>query len=582
MACRIRGSMARKRKKLGEILLDWGKIDPGALETALKYATENSKRIGQALIDLELVTEEDVAQALADQAGLEYVDPQHTVEIGTSMSLIPDEIIRKHLVLPLGKHNGRLRVVIHDPLDLDTQDMLRFRLATEIECALAAKSKIKAYIDDYVNKSDNSLDQTVDELRKEGETIDQDAISTAGLGAGEDASAPIVRLINLLISAAVRGRASDIHIEPFTDHVRVRYRIDGVCVERDSIPKSMQGAVISRLKIMSRMDIAQKRVPLDGRIKMTIDNQQVDFRVSSIPAYHGESIVMRILRPDSVNIGIQAMGFEEDDYQTFQRIIQRPNGIFLVTGPTGSGKTTTLYGALQELNTSDRKIITAEDPVEYNFAGINQCQVSDAIGLTFEKILRSMLRQAPNIILVCEIRDLTVANVAIQAALTGHLVFSTLHTNDAPSAITRLIDMGVKPFLVASSIQAVMGQRLIRTICKDCKVVDEKPDTYLLRLLGFDPAKMADQIIYKGAGCKACHGTGYRGRRGIFEMMEINSQIRDLAFARAPANKIRQAAKASGMRGLLEDGKLKILKGITTPEEVARIAQTEGLTLEDN
>jgi type IV pilus assembly protein PilB len=325
------------------------------------------------------------------------------------------------------------------------------------------------------------------------------------------------------------------------------------------------------------MDIAQKREPLDGRIKMTIDNQQVDFRVSSIPAYHGESIVMRILRPDSVKIGIQSMGFEEDDYQRFQRIIQKPNGIFLVTGPTGSGKTTTLYGALQELNTSDKKIITAEDPVEYNFAGMNQCQVNDTIGLTFSMILRAMLRQAPNIILVGEIRDMEVAEVAIQAALTGHLVFSTLHTNDAPSAITRLIDMGVKPFLVASSIQAIMGQRLIRTICKECKDVDPNPDKNMMKLVGLDPDKLGDKKIYKGKGCKACNGTGYRGRRGIFELMEMNGQIRDLAFAQAPVNKIRQAAKANGMRNLLEDGKLKILKGITTPEEVGRIAQSEGI-----
>jgi type IV pilus assembly protein PilB len=569
--------MARKRKKLGEILLEWGKIDPGALETALKYATEHNWRIGHALMELELVTEEDIAKALAEQAGLEYIDPEHTPEIASAMPLIPDEIIRKNLVLPLGKKDGRLRVIIHDPLDLDTQDMLRFRLATEIDCVLAAKSKIKAYIDNYVNKTDNSVDQTIDELKKEGDSVDQDGISVAGMSGEEDENAPIVRLINLLISEAVRSRASDIHIEPFADRVRVRYRIDGVCVERDSIPKSMQGAVISRLKIMSRMDIAQKRVPLDGRIKMTIDNQQIDFRVSSIPAYHGESIVMRILRPDSVKIGIQSMGFEEDDYQRFQRIIQKPNGIFLVTGPTGSGKTTTLYGALQELNTPDKKIITAEDPVEYNFAGMNQCQVNETIGLSFAMILRAMLRQAPNIILVGEIRDLEVAEVAIQAALTGHLVFSTLHTNDAPSAITRLIDMGVKPFLVASSIQAIMGQRLIRTICKECKEVDPNPDKFLMKVVGLDPDKLGDKKIYKGKGCKACHGTGYRGRRGIFELMEMNSQIRDLAFAQAPVNKIRQAAKANGMRSLLEDGKLKILNGITTPEEVARIAQSEGI-----
>jgi type IV pilus assembly protein PilB len=286
---------------------------------------------------------------------------------------------------------------------------------------------------------------------------------------------------------------------------------------------------------------------------------------------------MRILRPDSVKIGIQSMGFEDEDYQRFQRIIQKPNGIFLVTGPTGSGKTTTLYGALQALNTADRKIITAEDPVEYNFAGMNQCQVNESIGLSFSMILRAMLRQAPNIILVGEIRDMEVAEVAIQAALTGHLVFSTLHTNDAPSAITRLIDMGVKPFLVASSIQAIMAQRLIRTICSECREVDPSPDRYLLKLVGLDPDNLGDHKIYKGRGCKACHNTGYRGRKGIFELMELNGQVRELAFNRAPTNKLRQAAKASGMKGLLEDGKVKILKGITTPEEIGRIAQSEGI-----
>lgn len=462
--------------------------------------------------------------------------------------------------------------------------MLRFRLASDIECVLASKSKIKAWIDTLLaGKSGESIDKTVDELSKSMDLSVDSSIDIDGLKVeGEDASAPIVRLLNLIITEAVRSRASDIHIEPFVEKVRVRYRIDGMCVERDSIPKSMQAAIISRLKIMSRpMDIAQKRLPQDGRIKMTIDDQQIDFRVSCIPAYHGESIVMRILRPDSVKIGIQSMGFEEDDYRRFQKIIRRPNGIFLVTGPTGSGKTTTLYGALQELNKSDKKIITAEDPVEYNFAGINQCQVNEAIDLTFSKILRAMLRQAPNIILVGEIRDMEVAEVAIQAALTGHLVFSTLHTNDAPSAITRLIDMGVKPFLVASSIQAIMAQRLIRTICKECREIDPNPDRFLLRLVGFDPDKMEDVKIYKGRGCKACHNTGYRGRLAIFEMLEMNNEIRELAFTRAPTNKLRQAAKASGMKPLVADGRIKILRGVTTPEEISRITQMEGIVMEE-
>ena len=321
------------------------------------------------------------------------------------------------------------------------------------------------------------------------------------------------------------------------------------------------------------MDIAEKRLPQDGRIKREIAGTDIDFRVSSLPGYHGPSIVLRILRPDAVNIGIKSLGFEEDDYDRFQKIIKRPNGIFLVTGPTGSGKTTSLYAALQELNRPDKKIITAEDPVEYNFAGMNQCQIRDEIGLTFDKILRAMLRQAPNIILVGEIRDGIVADIAIQAALTGHLVFSTLHTNDAISAITRLIDMGVKPFLVASSIQAIMAQRLIRVICTSCKEIDKHPDPHCLRLLDIKPEDIKKHPIYKGAGCSKCQGTGYKGRLGIFEMVELNNEIRELAFSRAPITELRKASVASGMRTLMLDGKIKIFNGITTAEEIAKIAQ---------
>jgi type IV pilus assembly protein PilB len=364
------------------------------------------------------------------------------------------------------------------------------------------------------------------------------------------------------------------------DRVRVRYRVDGVCQTRDNVPLNIRNPVTTRLKIMAGMDVAEKRVPQDGRIKMKIGGQHIDFRVSALPAYHGESVVLRILRPDSVRVGISALGFEADNYEKFQKIIRRPNGIFLVTGPTGSGKTTTLYAALQELNRPDRKIITAEDPVEYNFTGMNQVQVHEAIGLSFARILRAMLRQAPNIILVGEIRDKEVGDVAIQAALTGHLVFSTLHTNDAPSAITRLIDMGVKPFLVASAIQAIMAQRLIRVICKDCRTEDKEPPRRTLRLLGFKDEEISGLKFYKGAGCKRCHETGYRGRLGIFEMFEMNAEIRDLAFNRSTTTKLRVAAKASGMRSLLEDGKLKILGGVTTPEELLRITQAEGLVLD--
>jgi type IV pilus assembly protein PilB len=338
--------------------------------------------------------------------------------------------------------------------------------------------------------------------------------------------------------------------------------------------------VVNRLKIMAGMDLAEKRLPLDGRIKMPIGGSQIDFRVSSVPAYHGESVVLRILRPESVRLGIPALGFEQDDHERFMRIIRRPNGMFLVTGPTGSGKTTTLYAAINELNRPDRKIITAEDPVEYNFNGVNQVQVNETINLTFSRILRAMLRQAPNIILVGEIRDLEVAEVAIQAALTGHLVFSTLHTNDAPSAITRLIDMGVKPFLVASSIQAIMAQRLIRVICPRCKQVDKEVEPRVVRMLGFTKDEAERVSFYKGRGCDHCHGTGYRGRQGIFEMMVMNNEIRELAFRQATLSELRQAAIAGGMRNLLADARLKIVRGVTTPDEVLKTAQTAELVLE--
>jgi type IV pilus assembly protein PilB len=331
---------------------------------------------------------------------------------------------------------------------------------------------------------------------------------------------------------------------------------------------------------MAGMDLAEKRIPQDGRIKLMAGGQQIDFRVSSVPGYHGECMVLRILRPDVAKLGIPTLGLEPDDYERFSKIIKRPNGIFLVTGPTGSGKTTTLYAALNELNRPDRKIITAEDPIEYNFPGINQCQVREEIGLSFSKILRSMLRQAPNIILVGEIRDLDVAEVAIQAALTGHLVFSTLHTNDAPSAITRLIDMGVKPFLVASSIQAILAQRLIRVICQDCKEPYTDADPKILRLLGFRDDELRGRTLYRGKGCANCNGSGYRGRQGIFEMMAMNGAMVDLAYKRAPLNELRRAARAAGMRPLVEDARLKILNGVTTPDEVIRITQSAELTMD--
>lgn len=577
--------MTKKRMHLGEILFKAGLVKKQDLISAIKTAKTSNKRLGQVLLDLGLIDEDTLAKAIAKQFGLKYVNVEQVPIPPNATKIIPEDLIKRHNILPLSESNGRLKLIISDPMDLDMMDSVRLRLSKELECYVASPKKIRTYIEESLVDRDavapeddrlkHSIDATAAELAEAGHELQAEAMRIQAADGNDEG--PIIRLVNLIIDTAYHMRASDIHIEPMADRVRIRYRVDGVCLEKDCIPKNMQNPLVARFKILSGMDIAEKRLPQDGRIKRNIAGTDIDFRVSSLPGVHGPSVVLRILRPDAVNIGIESLGFEPDNYQTFQGIIKRPNGIFLVTGPTGSGKTTTLYAALQELNKPDTKIITAEDPVEYNFAGMNQCQIREEIGLTFDKILRSMLRQAPNIILVGEIRDSEVADIAIQAALTGHLVFSTLHTNDACGAITRLIDMGVKPFLVASSIQAIMAQRLVRVICKKCKVVDENPNPKHLRLLGIDPSEIKKRPVYKGAGCSACHNTGYKGRLGIFEMIEMNAELRELAYKRATTSELRVAAKASGMRTLAEDGVLKVWKGISTPEEISRNAQVEGV-----
>ncbi|MCU0916403.1 MAG: Flp pilus assembly complex ATPase component TadA [Planctomycetes bacterium] len=576
--------MTKQRMHLGEILFKAGLVEKQALINAIKTAKSSNKRLGQVLLELGLINEETLAKAIAKQFGLKYVDLEEVTIPPDAVKIIPEDLIKRHNILPLSVNNGRLRLIISDPMDLDMMDSVRLRLNKELECHIASPKKIREYIENSLedktvapedDRLKHSIDATAAELAQAGHELQAEAMRIQAAGAGDEG--PIIRLVNLIIDTAYHMRASDIHIEPMADRVRIRYRVDGVCLEKDNIPKNMQAPLVTRFKILSGMDIAEKRLPQDGRIKRNIAGSDIDFRVSSLPGVHGPSVVLRILRPDAVNIGIESLGFEQDNYEQFQGIIKRPNGIFLVTGPTGSGKTTTLYAALQELNKPDKKIITAEDPVEYMFTGMNQCQVKEEIGLTFDIILRSMLRQAPNIILVGEIRDHEVADIAIQAALTGHLVFSTLHTNDACSAITRLIDMGVKPFLVASSIQAIMAQRLIRVICKKCKVVDENPNPQHLRLLGIDPAEIKKRPVYKGAGCPACHNTGYKGRLGIFEMVEMTPELRELAYKRSPTSELRAAAQAAGMRTLAADGVLKVFKGVSTAEEISRNAQVEGI-----
>ncbi|MFZ9914671.1 MAG: GspE/PulE family protein [Phycisphaerales bacterium] len=576
--------MARKtRKKIGEILIEMGVVGTDQVLAAVEEAKSTGKRTGEVLVEQGACKDTDVAKALASQYGAEFLNferPETLTKV--NRGLLKEDMQKKYSVVPMRKEAGRLVICVHDPLEIESFDLIGMMVNARVEIGgVAPRGQIMDFLSGETSGPQfkkqlltDSLDKTVDRStdrsadRSTDRSVDRDAVQEAGT----------VKLIDRMIVEAVTGRASDIHIEPRKDKVIVRFRIDGVCIVRDELPKSMQNQLLARVKLMAGVNIAERRIPQDGRIKMTIEDKTVDFRVSACPAVHGESVVLRILRPDSARIGLEGLGFEADNLANFNRIIRRPNGIFLVTGPTGSGKTTTLYSALNDLNTPDRKIITAEDPVEYAFKGINQVQVREHIGLTFSAILKSMLRQAPNIILVGEIRDREVADIAIQAALTGHMVFSTLHTNDAPSAITRLIDMGVKPFLVASSIQAVMGQRLVRILCEKCKAPDNDPDRKVLRLVNISDEELSRGNLMKPVGCAACNGTGYRGRRAIFELMTMNSEIRDLAFNRATVSKLRSAAIRGGMRSLLGDGKIKILRGMTTPAEIANFAQIEGFS----
>jgi len=558
--------MAQRRKLLGRILADMGAISEAHLEEALESQKSTGVRTGDALLSKGHCKPLDIAKALAVQFGRKVVDPRQIEIPQEALAAVPKAMAREHHLIPIARDNGRLTVAVADPLDLYALDHLRFATNCEIDFVIAAADAI----DDAIQQKYEVGDETVDNMLQEFTESDiafDDANAVADQLAESPDDAPVIRLVTLIITEAVRSRASDIHIEPLMNRLRIRYRVDGVCFEVENPPKSLQGAIISRVKIMADMDVAEKRRPQDGRIRLKLLGRDLDLRVSSLPASHGPSLVMRILDKESVLLGVQDLGFGDDDYRHFKTIIKRPNGIFLVTGPTGSGKTTTLYAALNELNTPDRKIITAEDPVEYSLTGINQAEVKEHIGMTFARILRSMLRQAPNVILIGEIRDKETAEIAVQAALTGHLVFSTLHTNDAPSAITRLIDIGVAPFLVSSSIQAIMAQRLIRTICKNCKE-PYVPKPHELKSVGLTKEDVANVTLYHGAGCPECSNTGYRGRIGVFELMEMDGTLRELAFHRAPTHKLRDQAMASGMRNLLHDGVRKVIQGISTIEEV--------------
>jgi type IV pilus assembly protein PilB len=566
--------MAKQTKDWTDILVKRGIVGADQIVEARGMSgslEESLARLGYAEI-------EDITKAKAEQNGLDYIDLREIEIPPQVVELVPESLARENVVMPLAQEGGAIKVIMHDPMDFETLDKLRFVLNREISIALAPRDAIVEAINRYYGSAtteSESVDSMLQEFTDTAIDYADDVMSGKGVGGSEeDDSAPVIRLVNLLLEKAVQMRASDIHIEPFADRIRIRYRIDGVCQEIENPPRRLLGPIISRLKIMGSIDIAEKRRPQDGRIKVHVAGKDIDLRVSVLPTNHGQSIVMRILDRDNIKVSLRDLGFGEEDFKRYQNLIKRPNGILLVTGPTGSGKTTTLYASLNELNRPDVKIITAEDPVEYYLPGINQCEVKARIGMTFARIIRAMLRQNPNILLVGEIRDEETANTAIQASLTGHLVFSTLHTNDAPSALTRLVDIGVQPFLVASSIIGIMGQRLVRKVCPKCKAKYEPP-AHLLQSLGIRPEIAAKANFQRGKGCSNCNKTGYRGRLAIYELMMMSGQIREMTFKGESTQAVRKVARKQGMRTLFEDGMIKALKGITTIDEVLRITHHE-------
>lgn len=560
---------AGKRARLGEILLARGAITEDQLEAALDEQRQSGELIGQILIRLGHASEGQILSALGEQLGLPVVALSDRTVDPAALTKVPSEFALRHELIPLQSDDHTLTVAMANPLDVHPLDDLRLVTGMEILPAIASPGEIKRAIEQfYMEKMIQDMAvQDVDSNGDEGPDIaDLQKMAT---------EAVVIRLVNLIFNQAVQERASDIHIEPFEREVKVRYRIDGVLREAPSPPKQLHPAIVSRVKILADMNIAERRLPQDGRIRLRVSGRQIDVRVSTVPTLYGESLVMRILDKGTALLGLQQLGMSGEDLEKFRRLILRPNGIILVTGPTGSGKSTSLYAALQEIYSNEKKIITVEDPVEYQLAGVNQIQVRPNIGLTFAAGLRHIVRQDPDIIMVGEIRDMETVEIAIHAALTGHLVFSTLHTNDSAGAVSRLLDMGAEPFLVASSLIGVVAQRLVRRICDKCRTpATVKPE--LMREVGL-PEELADGGVFRGAGCDECGRTGYRYRIGIFELLLVDDEVRRLIIERVSATEIKRYAMSKGMRTLLGDGKQKILDGITTVEEVLRVAQRDDL-----
>ncbi|MDQ2824892.1 MAG: Flp pilus assembly complex ATPase component TadA [Verrucomicrobiota bacterium] len=552
-----------------KVLQDVGLVTRKQIEGA-RSRLNGENNIVDLLIKDGLVSETDVSRTLAAQAHMDWIDIATMVIPPEVIKQIRAEDARRFKVIPVAFGETGLMVAVSDPLDIDTIDSLSFLLQRELELVCASPEKIREALIKYYGTADEAAEIIRERL---GEDVDLGLEIAEGAGAleGDESDAPIIRMVSMLLIEAHRVGASDIHLEPLDKKFRVRFRIDGVLQEMQAPPKRLQSAIVSRVKIMTgSMSIAEKRLPQDGRIQVKIKKKPIDLRVSTIPTNHGESVVMRVLDKSSLVLGLPELGFLSDDQDTFERLIKLPDGILLVTGPTGSGKTSTLYACLNYINKPDRKIITVEEPIEYQMNGINQVQVNTDIGMTFPAALRSMLRQAPNIIMIGEIRDLETASIATNASLTGHLVFSTLHTNDAPSAVARLIDIGVQPFLVASSVRAIMAQRLVRRLCSNCKKPGELSETEL-RALRIEAGQLQEAEVMKPVGCDQCRNTGYKGRMGIFEIFIIDDDVRHMINKRSSTLLLRQKARELGMRTLREDGVRKVLAGLTSAEEVISI-----------
>ncbi|MBP7633954.1 Flp pilus assembly complex ATPase component TadA [Candidatus Ozemobacteraceae bacterium] len=563
------------RKRLGDTLVEAGLISADQLKEALQKQKALGLRLGKVLVQLSMATEESIAVTLARQMNIPFLDLNTLTIRPEVLTTIPEGIVRSHTLLPISLEGNRLQVSMSDPLDVFIIDEINYQTGYEIVVGISPESQLEAAIRHYYGTSETlqaAVDTLAAERRDEVKRLDESFFTTFDIGEGDQAAAPIINLVNTVIQQAIADRASDIHIEPDEEVIRVRYRLDGILNELMKAPKSIQNELISRLKLMAQMDISEKRLPQDGRIKVKVKDSSIDLRVSALPTVFGEKIVIRILDKSRMQLTLDQVGFDDELLEQFKTISLSPNGIFLMTGPTGSGKTSTLYAAINFIRNGQVNITTVEDPVEYLIPSINQVQVRPDIGLTFARTLRSILRQDPNVILIGEIRDFETAQIAIESALTGHLVFSTLHTNDAASAMTRLIEMGVEPYLVASAVIGVGAQRLVRRICPSCRV-SYLPDTAAKAL--FAGSFVVPESLTRGTGCLTCRRTGYVGRTAIHEIMTLNDEIHALILNSSPARTIRKAAVASGMRTMREDGLRKVARGVTTVDEVMRLTRRE-------